>query len=288
MNKYQLIFSDSVTAVMLHSTRALCLLLAGFTPIAVFADDVRATEKIFQHRVVATHPHDTDAFTQGLVYLEDRLIESTGGFGTSALTLRTIADNAMQRRHALPRHQFGEGVARVDDRLIQLTWTSGVAYLYDLTLRPVGRFRYDGEGWGLTFDGQRLIMSDGSERLQFRDARSFERLGHVSVTAGGVPVHRLNELEYAHGHVYANIWHSDRIAVIDPGNGHVAGWLDLSALRSHFDKPPGWNPHEHVLNGIAFNPDTGRFYVTGKCWPLLFELEVETPPPRSAGKAAPQ
>ncbi|MGQ0587722.1 MAG: glutaminyl-peptide cyclotransferase [Gammaproteobacteria bacterium] len=230
-----------------------------------------------RYEIVATHPHDVASFTQGLAVHEGRIVESSGLFGRSALALRTVASAAPLKRHALPRDQFGEGVAGDGQRFVQLTWQSGVAHVYDLALKPVGRFSYDGEGWGLAWDGRRWLMSDGSGRIVARDRQTFVVLGSFEVTDRGRPVTQINELEFARGKLYANIWHADRIAVIDPGTGAVEAWLDLAALRRGFARPAGWDEAEHVLNGIAFNPASGHFFVTGKCWPVLFEIRLLDP-----------
>lgn len=251
---------------------------ASFTVSACAArDESGAREEFLRYEIVATHPHDAGDFTQGLVVVEGRLAESTGHYGKSAVAIREIGSGAVVRRRALDAALFGEGLAFGAGRLLQLTWREGVALAYDLALNPVGSFRYPGEGWGLAFDGQHWLMSDGSERITFRHASDFRPLREIRVTSRAGPVRRLNELEYARGWLYANVWMTDRVAVIDPGSGAVRAWLDLAPLRRRFARPPGWSELEHVLNGIAYDADSGHFYVTGKCWPALFELRVETP-----------
>lgn len=231
-------------------------------------------EVLLRYEIVATHPHDVASFTQGLLWHEGRLLESTGGYGRSEVALRDIATGASQRRRALPASQFGEGLASDGKRVVQLTWQSGVALIYDFALNPLGQFAYAGEGWGLAWDGARWLTSDGSSRIVSRAGDSFAPVGSIEVRDRGRPVHQLNELEFARGRLYANIWHSDRVAVIDPASGAVQAWLDLSTLRQGFPKPAGWRPSEHVLNGIAFEPKSGHFFVTGKCWPVLYELRL--------------
>ena len=174
-----------------------------------------------------------------------------------------------------------------DGRIIQLTWKSGLALVYDLKLKAVGRFRYDGEGWGLAYDGKQLLMSDGSAHIALRRPDTFEVTGGFDVRDGGAPVERLNELEVAHHLLFANVWETDRIAAIDPASGAVRGWLDLAALRQGMRKPDSWDEREHVLNGIAFDPASGHFYVTGKCWPVLFEIAVDAPGDPVASSATP-
>lgn len=248
----------------------------GFTCVVLAGTHGASHAGFLRYEIVAMHPHDVQAFTQGLAFLDgQRLLESTGRYGRSALWLKDLRTGAVIRHRPLEARQFGEGVAVVNGRLVQLTWQSGLALVYDTRLKPVGQFRYPGEGWGLAFDGQRLLMSDGTARLTFRHPDTFAVTGTVEVREGTRPVTKLNELEYAGGLLYANLWQNDRIAAIDPHSGAVRAWLDLAPLRARLSKPTGWNEREHVLNGIAFNPDNGHFYVTGKCWPVLFELNVE-------------
>ncbi len=237
-----------------------------------------APAAFLHYEIVAAHPHDSNAFTQGLAVLDGQLLESTGRFGQSALWLKNIATGKTIRRHPLNARHFGEGLTAARDRIVQLTWTSGLAFVYDHQFRRMAEFSYEGQGWGLAFDGKQLLMSDGSDRITFRQPDTFAATGQVAVRDRGQALTRLNELEYAGGWLYANVWQTDRIAVIDPAKGAVRAWLDLRDLRTRFEKPKGWIEDEHVLNGIAFDPANGRFYVTGKCWPVLFELAVETLP----------
>jgi glutaminyl-peptide cyclotransferase len=252
-----------------------CIACACIANGAASADPV-SRAPLLPYEVVAKHPHDTRAFTQGLAYLDGALVESTGGFGRSEIAIREIASGAVRRRHALAKEEFGEGVTRAGERLIQLTWRNGVAFVYDLALRRTGAFTYDGEGWGLASDGAQLFMSDGSDRITRRRLADFAPVGSFRVADGPHPVARLNELEYARGRLYANVWYSPRIAVIDPERGRVEHWLDLAPLAD-FPRPAGWS-REHVLNGIAFDPRSGHFYVTGKGWPVLYEIRVAAAP----------
>lgn len=270
MPKYQLAVHPRATNFV-PVARACALILAS---IAGFASAQQRATNLLRYEIVATHPHDTANFTQGLHWHDGRIVESTGHYGRSALLLRDVRDSAPRVRRALDDTQFGEGVAGDGRRLVQLTWREGVALVYDLALRPIGRHAYDGEGWGLAWDGSRWLMSDGSSRILARDRDSFAPRGSFQVTDQGRPVAGLNELEFARGRLYANVWGSDRIAVIDPGSGAVEAWLDLASLRKGFARPPGWSERENVLNGIAFDPGSGHFFVTGKRWPVLFELRV--------------
>lgn len=234
-----------------------------------------APTPVLPWKVVATYPHDASSFTQGLVIDGDRLIEGTGLYGRSRLTVRSRSTGELLSSTALPEDQFGEGVAVVDDRIIQLTWMNGLAHVFDRNLQPLTRFRLSSEGWGLTFDGRRLIRSDGSATLRFHDARSYAEIGRVDVLDGASSVANLNELEFSEGYVYANIWQSDRVAIIDPVSGKVQAWMDLAGLADRFPKPVAWDRREAVLNGIAVVPENGHLLVTGKLWPMMFELSVD-------------
>ncbi|MGH8482201.1 MAG: glutaminyl-peptide cyclotransferase [Nevskiaceae bacterium] len=269
MSKYQLSPPDRATNFV-PVVRACAIFAAVAVGVAC------ANERVvtLPYEIVATHPHDAAGFTQGLHWHEGRIVESVGGHGRSALLLREVRDSTPLARRALAKALFGEGVSGDGRRFVQLTWRSGVALIYDLALHPIGRYTYEGEGWGLAWDGARWLMSDGSSRIVARDRDSFAPQGGFDVTDRGRPVAQLNELEFARGRLYANVWHSDRIAVIDPGNGRVEAWIDLVALRKGFVKPPGWNEREDVLNGIAFDPRSGHFFVTGKRWPVLYEIRL--------------
>ncbi len=238
-------------------------------PVAVV---VESRAPVAGYRVVATYPHDPDAFTQGLVFDGD-LYEGTGLEGRSTLRRVDLATGeVLQSRDLSPEH-FGEGVAVVGDRIYQLTLETGTCFVYDReTFAVLETYAYPGAGWGLASDGKRLVMSDGSDRLVFRDPATFAALGHVDVRDGGVEVSNLNELEVVGGEIWANVWLTDRIARIDPASGRVTGWIDLAGLLSAAEAGTA-----DVLNGIAHDPATGRVFVTGKLWPALFEIEP-TPP----------
>jgi glutaminyl-peptide cyclotransferase len=221
-------------------------------------------------RIVARYPHDPAAFTQGLVWHDGWLLESTGLYGASSVRRVEPATGRVEQQAALPGHLFGEGLARVGDRLVQLTWREGVARVLDLaSLEVVSEHRYAGEGWGLCFDGLHLVMSDGSDRLTLRDPGTFAEVGSLPVTLDGAPLTRLNELECADGWVYANVWGSDWIARIEPGSGIVRAVADASSLLSETERAGA-----DVLNGIAFDPQRRLFLVTGKLWPALFAVEL--------------
>lgn len=227
------------------------------------------------YTVVRTFPHDPQAFTQGLVYLEGELYEGTGLNGRSELRRVALTTGAVVQRAALPAEHFGEGVAVLGDRIFQLTWQSRIGFVYErasLQLRQT--FAYETEGWGLTHDGRRLIMSDGTAALYFLDPATLRITGQVAVSDQGQPVTRLNELEYIHGLVYANVWQTDRIARIDPDTGRVVSWLDLAGLLPAADRA---QPVD-VLNGIAYDAAGDRLFVTGKLWPTLFEITLRAQP----------
>ncbi len=221
-------------------------------------------------RVVRSFPHDKTAFTQGLVAFDSKLYESTGLEGRSSVRRVDPESGVVEAETVLDPKLFGEGLARVGDRLYQLTWQNGKVLVWGLTtLKKERELAYTGEGWGLCFDGHLLVMSDGSDRLTFRDPDTFATVRDVVVRRAGEPVRQLNELECVDGLVYANIWQQAVIARIDARTGDVTGWIDASGLLTK-DEAMGAD----VFNGIAQIPGTRRFYVTGKLWPRLFEVEV--------------
>ena len=222
-------------------------------------------------RVLGTRPHDETAFTQGLEFYGDRLFESRGLRGSSGLTEINTSDGEALRDISLAPQFFGEGMTIVGDTIIQLTWTSGKAFVYDIeTLSVVNQFEYVGEGWGLCFDGTSLYMSDGSDILTLRDPETFAITGSLKVISDLVSVNRLNELECVDDHVYANMWQTDTIIAIDTSSGHVDRVIDASALQTY----EGVSDAD-VLNGIAYIKASDSFLVTGKLWPLMFEVVFE-------------
>ena len=226
--------------------------------------------------VIDELPHDSGAFTQGLLWHEGRLYESTGQYGRS--TLRSIIPERgeIERQRDLSPQLFGEGLARIDDQLVQLTWMKGRAIIYDLeSFEPLGEHAYQGQGWGLCFDGRQLHMTDGSEWIVQRDADTFRETGRIAVTLEDQPVRGINELECAEGWIYANVWQTDWILRIDPQNGRVVALIDAGELRRRVGLP---QDGEAVLNGIAYREDTATFFLTGKYWPRLYEvIFVEQP-----------
>jgi glutaminyl-peptide cyclotransferase len=223
------------------------------------------------YRVVHAYPHDQHAFTQGLVYVDGRLYESTGIKGQSTLREEDLETGRIQRMQLVSDQYFAEGLTDWKNTLIQLTWQSHVALVYDrATFRLLRTFHYDGEGWGLTHDAKSLILSDGTSTLRFFDPETFNQVRRITVTDRGKPVTELNELEYIHGEIYANIWHTDRIACISPATGHVVSWIDLKGLMPRNQL----SNDEAVLNGVAYDAAHNRLFVTGKLWPKIFEITI--------------
>jgi glutamine cyclotransferase len=223
-------------------------------------------------RVVNTYPHDPDAYTQGLIYLDGFLYESTGLNGRSTLRKVRLETGQVVQRRSVDAAYFAEGLTAWNGQLVQLTWKSNIAFVYDLlSFAPRRSFRYPGEGWGLTHDQRTFIVSDGTEVLRFLNPDTFRETRRILVRDGAVAVHQLNELEYVRDEVYANVWHTNRIARISPQSGHVLGWIDLQGLLPAVYRLDS----QAVLNGIAYDADNDRLFVTGKLWPWLFEIEVE-------------
>lgn len=223
------------------------------------------------YTVIARLPHDPAAYTQGLVYEDGQLYESTGLLGQSQVRRVNRNTGVVEAAVSLPADRFGEGLALLDGRLYQLTWKSGVGYVYDAAdLTPLDSFAYAGEGWGLATDGTLLIMSDGTAALRFLDPATFAVVREVTVQEAGSPLSQLNELEYVDGVLFANVYPTDWIVRIDAQSGAVLEWIDLSGLWPVDDRPPGTD----VLNGIAWDASTGHLLVTGKRWPWMYELRL--------------
>ena len=224
--------------------------------------------------VVNTYPHDPGAYTQGLVFHEGRLLESTGLYGESSLREVELETGTVLRHVPISREFFAEGLALFEGRLVQLTWRERRGFVWALEdFSRLGEFTYTGEGWGLTHDGTRLIMSDGTNRLRFLDPVTLAVTGTVDVADENGPVRQLNELEWIRGEVWANIYQTDRIVRIDPATGAVLGYLDLTGLLPETARA---GRLVDVLNGIAYDPATDRIFLTGKLWPLLFEVRVRS------------
>ena len=226
----------------------------------------------YGYEVVRAWPHDRAAFTQGLVFLNGALLESTGLNGESSLREVELETGRVLKRIAVPREYFAEGLAVVGEQAFQLTWQNGKAFVYDRdTFRRLKEFTYEGEGWGLATDGRSLIFSDGSSRIRFLDPTTFAVQRTIDVQRDGQPVARLNELEYIKGEIFANVWQTDTVVRIDPATGRVTGTIDFAGLLAPQDR----DSTTDVLNGIAYDAVKDRLFVTGKRWPKLFEVRLK-------------
>jgi glutamine cyclotransferase len=227
-----------------------------------------ADAPVYQIDVLASFPHDPQAFTQGLVIANGQLYEGTGRNGLSMLRRVNLETGEVQQRQSLSARYFGEGITILDGKVYQLTWQSHLGFVYDLaTFKLEKTFFYSGEGWGITHDGSRLIVSDGTANLRFFDPDTLKETGSVPVTEEGRAVDRLNELEYINGEVWANVWYTDQIVRIDPQTGEIRSRIDLSGLNQQ-------RGVDDVLNGIAWDNETGRLFVTGKLWSTLYEIKL--------------
>jgi glutamine cyclotransferase len=248
---------------------AICALLAG----VVWAFARPEPTPVYGYEIVNEYPHDRDAFTQGLVYDDGDLIEGTGLERRSQLRRVELATGKVRQVVRLAPEFFGEGVAVFGDRIYQLTWKSGVGFVYDKkSLKRIGTFRYAGEGWGLATDSRHLILSDGTSVIRFFDPATFKEVGRIRVTSEGRAVDNINELEFIGGEIFANIWKQDRIARISPETGQVVGWINLAGLLPRKLRRPLLDMD---LNGIAYDAEGDRLFVTGKNWPTLYEIRLK-------------
>ncbi len=248
--------------------------------LLLFSAVAQAAPPVYGYKVVATCPHSTSSYTEGLLYLDGRFYEGTGLEGHSEILAEDPATGRTLQHHDLPASVFGEGIVDWGPNLYQWTWQTHIGYVFNrATLEPVGTFSYTGEGWGMTRDAHELITSDGTATLRFRNPQTFAETRHIVVRDGLMPVTQLNELEYIQGEIYANVWHSNRIARIAPATGKVVAWIDLTGILPLTMK---LGP-EAVLNGIAYDAQHDRLFVTGKQWPTIFEIKL-IPPGREAVK----
>ena len=226
-----------------------------------------------KYTILREFPHDSNAFTQGLVFYKGQLVESTGQHGLSSIRRVDPKTGNVLKRIGVELQYFAEGITIFNDKIYQLTWESGVGFVYDaFNFKKLDNFTYYGEGWGLTNNGKSILFSDGSNSIRYINPDGFKLEKSVPVIdENGMPVFNLNELEYAKGALWANIWQSNRIARINPESGEVTGWLDLSELRNLITL----RPNTDVLNGIAYDPDKDEFYITGKNWNKMFVLKIE-------------
>lgn len=240
---------------------------------AFFFGGRAAAAVIYDVEIVAEYPHDPEAYTQGLFFKDGAIYESTGLTGKSSLRKARLETGEILQRTELPADVFGEGVAPFGDRIFGLTWRSETGFVFDLkTFKTKRRFSYSGEGWGLTSDGKRLIMSDGTDEIRFLKPSTLAETGRIKVTRAGKPLRNINELEWVDGEIYANIWLTDFVVRIDPSTGNVTGVIDLRPLRAALRDGP---PNMEVANGIAWDARGRRLFVTGKNWPKLFEIRLK-------------
>ena len=225
----------------------------------------------YTYTIVNRWPHDSTAFTEGLIFINGSIYESNGLNGSSDLRIFDLNTGSIKAKVVLGAEYFAEGMTILNGKVFQLTWSNNKGFIYDPnSLAALGEFAYQGEGWGLTNDGRSLIMSNGSNEITFLDPETFKIQKVIQVYDQGAPLHRINELEYIKGKIYANIWYTDKIAQINPASGEILGWIDLTGLRPE----EAQQNNEAVLNGIAYDPITDRLFVTGKLWPTLFEIKL--------------
>ena len=250
--------------------RLLTAILAVCCGLVSVASQGKAGAPVYGYEVVNVYPHDREAFTQGLLFRDGVLYESTGQYGRSSLRKVQLETGKVLQQINVEARYFAEGLTDWGSRLVQLTWETNVGFVYDLaSFKRLQTFSYTGQGWGLARDARQLIMSDGTATLRFLDPQTFAVTRRVQVSDGGVPVRELNELEFIDGQIYANVWQTDRIAIIAPDTGRVTGWINLAGLL-----PASAAASVDVLNGIAWDAERRRLFVTGKLWPSLFEIRI--------------
>jgi glutamine cyclotransferase len=255
-----------------------CLLVFGTSscasaPHELAAKSFKKPAPTYTYTIIQRFPHDTSAFTEGLAFKDGKLYESNGQNGASDLRILDLETGAVKAKVKLGNEYFGEGMTILNGIIFQLTWQNHKGFMYDEnSLASLGEFSYEGEGWGLTNDGHSLIMSNGTNTINFRNPETFQIQRSIQVyDDNGAPVVNINELEYIKGEIYANIWLTDKIVQISPQTGEILGWIDLTGLRPEATK----QNNDAVLNGIAYDPATDRLFVTGKLWDTLFEIKLE-------------
>ncbi len=256
--------------------KTLATLAFALLCVAVAPAHARDAIPVYGYRVVHSYPHDPQAYTEGLFYLDGHLYESTGQVGASSVRKVELQTGKVLQQSPTPWPDYGEGIVAWKDKLIQLSWRNHEGFVYDLaTLKPQARFAYPGEGWALTRDDTRLYMSDGTPTIRILDPDTLQQTGKIEVTADGQPLQNINELEWVKGQIWANVWLTTRIARIDPASGKVVGWIELAGLVPPADTLG--DPENDVLNGIAYDAQHDRLFVTGKCWPKLYEIRLTGP-----------
>jgi glutaminyl-peptide cyclotransferase len=255
-------------------------LFVGFCLLALAAAPAWAAVPVYGYTVVRTYPHDPEAFTEGLFYLNGFLYESTGLEGKSSIRKVALETGKVLQQRPVSSKYFGEGIVAWKGKLVELTWRSEIGFTYDLaSFRPRAEFHYQGEGWALTQDGERLIMSDGTPQLRFLNPETLAETGRLDVTLNGRPLANLNEVEWVKGEILANVWQTNYIVRIDPKTGKVTGVIDLTSLAGA--EAAKGRPID-VLNGIAYDSAHDRLFVTGKLWPDLYEIKLSGPLPGEA------
>ncbi len=240
----------------------------GFWLIAGYA---AAATPVYGYQVVAKYPHSTQSYTEGFLFLDGLFYEGTGLEGKSALMAIAPSTGQPVQKRDLPPQYFGEGIVDWGANLYEWTWQSHVCFVFDrFSMRPIKQFTYTGEGWGMTHDAKSIITSDGTSTLRFRNPATFQETRHIVVHDGANKIEQLNELEFVKGEIYANVWHDDRIARVSPKDGTVLGWIDLHGILPDSQRVNA----ESVLNGIAYDAQHDRLFVTGKQWPAVFEIKV--------------
>jgi len=260
-------FSSLFRAFLRRAATLRILVLASF----VLSTAGALAAPVFGYKVVAKFPHSTESYTEGFFYLNGMFYEGTGLKGHSEVLVTQPETGKVLQRLELPAQYFGEGIVDWGPNLYEWTWQTHIGFVYDrFSLHKIREFTYDGEGWGMTRTAKQIITSDGTSTLRFRDPATFKEVRHIVVRDGKLPVEQLNELEYIKGEIYANVWHSDRIARISPQDGHVIAWIDLTGILPDDQRVNA----ESVLNGIAYDAQHDRLFVTGKQWPAIFEIKI--------------
>ena len=246
------------------------ILITVTSSIYIYLNKESELSPQFKYEIINKYPHDPEAFTQGLQIHQGILYEGTGLYGKSSLRIVNLETGEILQNIELSQKYFGEGITVFNKKIYQLTWKENIGFIYNLDLEKVSNFTILGEGWGLTNNGSNLILSNGTSIISFINPATMEIIRTIRVTNEGKPVARINELEFIEGYIYANIWQTDKIVVIEPESGEVKSWIDLTGIQNHLDNTDGID----VLNGISYNEEKNRLYVTGKLWPNILEIKL--------------